>query len=86
MINKKTILQYDKKGYLVIKNFLKKKEKNNFSSELFKVYSKILKKEINSKNIHKIISDYEKHKKYDELYSAFRKYCKNQSFKKFLKD
>jgi ectoine hydroxylase-related dioxygenase (phytanoyl-CoA dioxygenase family) len=85
MINKKTILQYDKKGYLVIKNFLKKKEKNNFSLELFKVYSKILKKEINSKNIHKIISDCEKQKKYDELYSAFRKYCKNQSFKKISK-
>ena len=85
MINQKNIQLYDKKGYIVIKNFLKKKEKKDFSLELFKIYSKILKKEINSKNIHKIISNYEKQKKYDELYSAFRKYCKNKSFKKFSK-
>lgn len=85
MINKKDIQLYDKKGYIVIKNFLQKKEKKDFSLELFKVYSKILKKEINSKNIHKIISDFEKQKKYDELYSAFNNYCKNQYFKKISK-
>ena len=85
MINKNDIQLYDKNGYIVIKNFLQKKEKKNFSLELFKVYSKILKKEINSKNIHKIISDFEKQKKYDELYSAFSKYCKNRYFKKISK-
>tara|TARA_Y100000591_G_scaffold317031_1_gene326280 strand:+ start:1683 stop:2381 length:699 start_codon:yes stop_codon:yes gene_type:complete len=84
-MNKRATSQYHKKGFVVIKNFLRKKEKNDFSSELFKIYSKILRKKINSKNIHKIISDYEKQKKYDELYSAFKKYCKNRSFKKISK-
>ena len=86
MISKKQINLYKKNGYIVLKNFLKKSEKKEFSENLFNVYSKVLKKNINHKTIHKIISIYEKEKKYDELYTAFKMFSNNKMYVKISRN
>ena len=84
MQNIKNLKQYKKDGFLILRNFLKDSEKNDFSSTLIKVYSKCLGESINPNNIHLIINKLEKEKKYDLLYRAFQKYCKSNCYKKLF--
>ena len=83
MISSSKMDIFNKKGYFVIKNFLTKKEKREFSETLIKTYSNVLSEKLDEKSIHKIISQYEKNLRYDELYKAFKKYCSYQ--KKFIR-
>ena len=85
MISSSKIDNLNKKGYFVIKNFLTKKEKREFSETLMKTYSNILSEKIDEKSIHKIVSQYEKNLRYDKLYKAFKKYCSNQVYFRFSK-
>ena len=73
--------QFSKNGYVIIKNFFKKKEIDNFETFLLKVYSKNLNVKINKKNIHSIVLDYEKKRMYDPLYKALKEYSKSLPFK-----
>lgn len=84
MQNKEKLKYYEKNGFLIIRNFLKNSEKKEFSSNLIKIYSKSLNENINSNNIHEIINKYEKEQKYEMLYTAFKKYCKSNCYKKLF--
>ena len=72
--------KFHSNGHLIIRNNipsinLKKIEKNFFST-----YSKTLKIKVNKKNYSKIILDFEKEDKFDELYSAFKKFTSSKEF------
>ena len=77
--------QFNRSGFVVIKNFTKKNESNLFEKKLFKIYGNILKIKINKKNIHSIISQHEKNKNYDLLYRAFKKYSSDKCFENLSK-
>jgi ectoine hydroxylase-related dioxygenase (phytanoyl-CoA dioxygenase family) len=62
--------QFNRSGFVVIKNFIKKNESNLFEKKLFKIYGNILKIKINKKNIHSIISQHEKNKNYEFINSG----------------
>ena len=51
-------------------------------NDLINSYKKYLNKVINQKSINAIISNYEKNKRWDELYFAFKKYNQSNIFKK----
>ena len=77
---------FTKDGYVIIKNFLKKSEINKLKKDLINDYKKHLNKNITQRSIDHIIVKYEKDKRWDELYYAFKKHIDRESLKKFQKD
>lgn len=73
-------LEYSSKGYFIFKNLLKKKDVQNCKNQLFISYEKIFKKKFNSKNIHKLLSKYEKEKQWDDMYLAFKDVSNSKAF------
>ena len=73
--------QFNKNGYVIIKDFFKRKEIEDFEKTLIKTYSNFFKIKLNKKNIHKIISKFEHDGMYDLLYAALIKFIKTKPFK-----
>jgi len=73
---------FEKYGFVIIRNFLKNDEIKKLKNDLINSYKKYLNKVINQKSINAIISNYEKNKRWDELYFAFKKYNQSNIFKK----
>ncbi len=73
--------QFNKNGYVIIKDFFKRKEIEDFEKTLIKTYSNFFKIKLNKKNIHKIISKFEHDGMYDLLYGALIKFIKTKPFK-----
>ena len=76
---------FTKDGYVIIKNFLKKSEINKLKKDLINGYKKHLNKNITQRSIHHIIAKYEKDRRWNELYYAFKKYNKSGIFKEISK-
>ena len=55
--------QYYSKGYVVLKNVLNRRDINECKKQVLLSYNKILDKNINYKNIHKLLTEYEKKKR-----------------------
>ena len=79
------INKYERNGFVILKNFITKKEINDFEKKLFLIYSNILKVEINKKNLHKIIISKEKNESYDQLYLCYKKYIVSKPYKDIQK-
>ena len=74
-----------KNGYVIIRNFLKKSEIKKLKKDLINNYKKHLNKNITQANINYTITKYEKDKRWDELYYAFKKYNRSEIFKEISK-
>jgi len=74
-----------KNGYVIIRNFLKKNEINKLKKDLIKSYKRHLNKSITQANINHTITKYEKEKRWDELYYAYKEYNRSEIFKKISK-
>ena len=79
------INKYERNGFVILKNFITKKEINDFEKKLFLIYSNILKVEVNRKNLHKIIISREKNEFYDQLYLCYKKYIVSKPYKDIQK-
>ena len=79
------INKYEKNGFVILKNFITKKEINNFEKILFLIYSNNLKLDVNRKNVHKVIIAKEKDGFYDQLYLCYKKYIASQPYKDIQK-
>ena len=86
MLNKNKISKdFNSKGYTILKNYLTLRERENFKKQIINLYNKKLDKKINEKNLDKIITNYEKNGRYDELYKVFLEITKMSSFSKVSK-
>ena len=83
MINKLTKIkhQFEREGYYIIRSFLTKREILSFEKELIRIYSLKLKKKITRNNINEIIISLEKSKKFDLLYSCYKKFIVSRPYK-----
>ena len=79
------VKKYEKNGFIILKNFITKKEIDTFEKKLFLIYSNNLKEIINKKNVHKIINAREKNGDYDLLYKCYMHYIKSSPFKSIQK-
>ena len=79
------INKYERNGFVILKNFITKKEINDFEKKLFLIYSNNLKVEVNRKNVHKVIISKEKNEFYDQLYLCYKKYIASQPYKDIQK-
>ena len=84
-MNKTLKYQYYSKGYVIIKRFLNKKDLYDCKKQLLVSYKKIFNENINFKNIHKLLTNYEKNKDWDKMYQAFKDACKSKPFLKISK-
>ena len=86
-MNKLNIIlkKYEKNGFIILKNFITKKEIDAFEKKLFEIYSNNLKAYINKKNVHKVIISSEKNKLYDQLYLCYNKYIISKPYKNIQK-
>ena len=73
--------KYEKNGFVILKNFITKKEIEVFEKTLFEIYSNNLNEYINKKNVHKVIISSEKNKLYDQLYLCYNKYIVSKPYK-----
>lgn len=80
-INKLYSDNFNKNGYIIIKNFLSEKINNSFRNALIYNYKTYLDKKINKKNISEIIAKYELENNWDKLYYAFKKFSNSSQFK-----
>ena len=62
-MNIKAKYQYYSKGYVIIKNVLNRRDLNECKRQLILSYNKSLDKNINYKNIHKLLTEYENKKR-----------------------
>ena len=76
---------FDNDGYIILKNFLSGSELKKFEKSLFTIYSKNLKKKLNYLNIHKAVSDAEKNKNFDLLYTCLKKFITSRPYKNIKK-
>jgi hypothetical protein len=83
MINKlaKIKYQFETEGYCIIRSFLTNREILSFEKELIRIYSAKLKKKITKNNINEIITSLEKSKKFDLLYSCYKKFISSKPYK-----
>ena len=92
MINQnKDYKLFHKNGYCVIKNKIPYKNLKNIEKNFFFTYSKLLNTRVNKKNYSDIVLNFERSKKFDELYAALNKFSSsremlslNNFFKKIL--
>ena len=77
--------QYYSKGYVVIKNVLNRRDLNECKKQTILSYNKILDKNINYKNIHKLLTEYENKKEWDKMYDAFNNVRNSKAFLKISK-
>ena len=80
--------QFHSRGYYIFKNSLPSFNVKKIENSFFSIYSKILGLEVNKKNYSKIILNFEKLKKFDELYLALKNFSSNKElliFSKFFK-
>ena len=86
-MNKLNIIlkKYEKDGFIILKNFITKKEIDVFEKKLFEIYSNNLKAYVNKKNVHKVIISSEKNKLYDQLYLCYNKYIISRPYKNIQK-
>ena len=80
-INKLYSDNFNKDGYIIIKNFLSAKINNKFKNALINNYKTHLDKKINKKNISEIISKYELENNWEKLYYAFKKFSNSTQFR-----
>lgn len=86
MLNvKKVSEEFNKNGYIILKNFLSKEDIIDLKNEIISTYNRFLDDRISHKNIDKIITEYEKQKAYNQLYKAFLKITKLKNFTKISK-
>ena len=88
MRNRYIFDQFHSNGYYIFKNKLPVPNVKKIEKSFFSTYSKILGLEVNKKNYSKIIFNFEKLKKFDELYSALKKFSSSKEliiFSKFFK-
>ena len=71
-------------GYYIFKDCLPYLNVKKIEKIFFSIYSKVLGTEVNKKNYSKIILNFEKLKKFDELYSALKKFSSNKERLKVL--
>ena len=76
---------FTRDGYVIIRNFLNKKDISKLKKDLIDSYKKNLNKNITKRSIDNIIVKYEKDKRWDELYYAFKKYNNSRIFKEISK-
>ena len=77
--------QYYSKGYVVLKNVLNRRDINECKKQVLLSYNKILDKNINYKNIHILLTEYEKKKEWDKMYDAFNDARNSKAFLKISK-
>ena len=89
MINKNKFFKlFHLNGSCVIKNQLPNKNLKKIEKAFFSIYSKQLDTEINKNNYSRIITNFEKSKEFDKLYSALKKFSSTKellSLNKFFK-
>ena len=73
--------KFDKYGYVFLRKAISIKKLKKLEKKLFLIYSKFLSVNINSKNFSNIIHNFEKNKRYETLYSAYKKFIKSNEFK-----
>jgi ectoine hydroxylase-related dioxygenase (phytanoyl-CoA dioxygenase family) len=79
---------FQKNGYCVVKNKISNKILKKIEKTFFITYSKFLNTDVNKKNYSDIVSDFEKSSKFDELYTALKKFSSSKemlSLNKFFK-
>ena len=84
-MNIKAKYQYYSKGYVIIKNVLNRRDLNECKRQLILSYNKSLDKNINYKNIHKLLTEYENKKEWDKMYDAFKNARNSKAFLKISK-
>ena len=84
-MNRSAKYQYYSKGYVVIKNVLNRRDLNECKKQTILSYNKILDKNINYKNIHKLLTEYENKKEWDKMYDAFNNVRNSKAFLKISK-
>jgi hypothetical protein len=77
--------QFHTKGYYIFKNRLPVLNVKKIEKSLFSTYSKVLDRDVNKKNYSKIIFNFEKLKKFDELYFALKKFSSSKELLNFSK-
>ena len=85
-MNIKAKYQYYSKGYVIIKNVLNRRDLNECKRQLILSYNKSLDKNINYKNIHKLLTEYENKKEWDKMYDAFKNARNSKAFLKISKN
>ena len=82
-MNKELKYKYYSKGFVILKNVLRKKDLDECKKQILNSYKKIFNKELNYKNIHNFLTECENNKEWDKMYVAFKDVCKSKSFLKF---
>ena len=77
--------QFHTKGYYIFKNRLPVLNVKKVEKSFFSTYSKVLGCDVNKKNYSKIIFNFEKLKKFDELYFALKKFSSRKELLNFSK-
>ena len=77
--------RYYSRGYVIIKNALNRSDLNECKKQILVSYKKILDKNINYKNIHKLLTEYENKKEWDKMYDAFNNARNSKAFLKISK-
>lgn len=79
-MNKELKYKYHSKGFVIIKDVLRKKDLEECKKQILNSYKKIFNKELDYKNIHKFLTECENNKEWDKMYVAFKDVCKSKSF------
>lgn len=79
-MNEELKYKYYSKGFVILKNVLRKKDLDECKKQILNSYKKIFNKELNYKNIHNFLTECENNKEWDKMYVAFKDVCKSKSF------
>tara|TARA_B110000444_G_C18838102_1_gene597258 strand:- start:2242 stop:2961 length:720 start_codon:yes stop_codon:yes gene_type:complete len=78
--------KYDRDGYYIFKDILSNRAKKELTSLLVQSYSKISDSKVRKDMLMNFVYDYEKNKKFDELYAAYKIMSNSKIFKNIEKE
>ena len=79
-MNEELKYKYYSKGFVIIKNVLRKKDLDECKKQILNSYKRVFNKELDYKNIHNFLTKCENNKEWDKMYVAFKDVCKSKSF------